>query len=183
MTMLAWLLLLGADDAALPARDPVTQTAQALADGAAAEDKGDARALAGAARLLDALGAHPAEGTPDTTGAFRATATARGIPATPPLRGRALGPAYREGVLAAGASLATSQLFLAGQKAVVALVPANGGTLAMRVGEAGAANAICERAVSAPRGGCAWLPLFTRRVEIRITNRHSAPIRYWLVSN
>ena len=43
-------------------------------------------------------------------------------------------------------------------------------------------KAICELSALAPRGASAWLPLFTARVKIKITNRGPAPAAYYLVS-
>ena len=176
------LLVAGVEDAPPAADDPVQRVAQALADGAAAETKRNPRKLAAAAQALDLLGARPTEGSENAAQQFRTRAEAAGFKTTPPFRGRALGPAYSQGTLAPGASLATSQIFLAGQKAVVALVPDRGGKLAIRVGEAGG-TAICERSIAPPRGGCSWMPVFTRRVEIRVSNPDRRPVRYWLVSN
>ena len=95
--------------------------------------------------------------------------------------GRALGPAYRQGVLAPRATLATEQIFLAGKKAMVSVVPEAGRTLAMSVTAPG--EAICAQDVASPRGVCSWLPVFTRRVEIRLVNSGDRPSHYYLISN
>src|SRR5690349_8626514 len=109
--------------AAAPA-DPVDGVSQALARGMAAEAAGDGRAMLEAARWLEGYGARAAEGAGDLAVRWRALALARGVKAgDPPFRGRALGPGYRRGRLDPGGAAATDQVFLAGQKAVVALVP------------------------------------------------------------
>jgi hypothetical protein len=118
----------------------------------------------------------------DLAARWRALARAKGVrdPAAP-FRGRALGPAYRSGKLEAGTELATEQVFLAGQKAVVALVPQPGRLLSIRV--AAPDKPICTLAAQAPRATCAWLPLFTTRVRISVANRGAVSASYYLVSN
>jgi hypothetical protein len=168
--------------AAAPAPDRVDAVSQALARGVAAEAAGDARTLLEAARLLESNGARPEAGEPDLASRWRAQALARGVrDSEAPLRGRALGPAYRRGRLDPGAALATDQVFLAGQKAMVALVPEPGRALSIRV--AAPDQPICDLPAQPPRATCAWLPLFTSRVTIRIANRSPAPASYYLVSN
>ena len=167
--------------AAAPADDPIETVSLALARGLAAETSGNPRAMLDAARRLDAVGAHPGEEETDLAARWRRLAARKGVRDAAPYRGRALGPAYRRGRLAAGAALDTEQVFLAGQKAVVALVPEPGRTLSIRVAEPG--KPICERTAAPPRASCAWLPLFTSRVEIRIANPGPAPASYYLVSN
>lgn len=181
--MRAFAVLLGAAVAgAAPPADPVDDVSRALAAGMAAEAAGDGRALLAAARRLDAAGAHAVEGEGDLAARWRQLARSRGVVAKdPPYRGRALGPAYRHGRLHPGGALATDQVFLAGQKAVVALVPEPGRKLSIRV--AAPDKPICDLAVQPPRATCAWIPLFTTRVTISIANRGAAPASYFLVSN
>ena len=168
--------------AAAPPTDPVEIVSLALSRGMAAEASGNGRTLLDSARMLDAVGARAAEGEADLAGRWRELAKARGVrDKVAPLRGRALGPAYRRGRLDPGGMLATEQVFLAGQKAIVSLVPEPGRKLEMEV--AAPDKAICELSALAPRGACAWLPLFTARVKIKITNRGPAPAAYYLVSN
>jgi hypothetical protein len=168
--------------AAAPANvDSVDSVSLALARGLAAEASGDPRAMLGAAQNLDALGARPDADQPDLAGRWRDLAKRRGFKDRSPWRGRALGPAYRQGKLLPGAALATEQVFLAGQKAMVALVPEPGRSLSIRI--AGPDKEICERVAAPPRATCAWLPLFTTRVKISIANRGQAAADYYLVSN
>ena len=161
--------------------EPVDDAALAIAGGMTAEEKGDAAAMLEAARALDALGARAGPEEEDLAVRWRALARERGLADEQPLRGRALGPAYKKGVLAPGAALATEQVFLAGQGAEVALVPGAGGALSMKVTARG--KPICERAAEPPRATCSWLPIFTERVGISVENRGSRPAAYYLVSN
>jgi hypothetical protein len=176
------LILALAATAGSASPDRVDSVSLALARGMAAEASGNGRALLESARQLESFGAHAAEGEEDLAVHWRALARTRGVKdSSPPLRGRALGPAYRRGRLGPGAALATEQVFLAGQKAIVALVPEPGRRLSMRV--AAPDKAICDLAAQAPRVACAWLPLFTTRVKINIANQGTSPASYYLVSN
>ena len=84
-------------------------------------------------------------------------------------------------MLPAGQGLTTQQVFLAGQKAEVSLVPEPGRALTIRI--AGRDQQICERTAAASKAACSWLPVFTHRVEIRISNQGAQPASYYLVSN
>jgi hypothetical protein len=172
---------MGVQDGSPVQANPVQSVSDALARGAAAEAADDPHALAEAAGTLDALGARPVEQGTDVIKRWRDLAAAQGV-TLPILRGRALGPAYRQGVLDPRATLTTEQVFLAGQKAEVALVPEFGRTLDFRI-VASDNNNICDRPAAAPRTVCTWLPVFTRRVAIRVANPADTPVRYFLVSN
>lgn len=164
------------------AETPIDSASLAIARGAAAEAAGDGRGMLAAARSLEALGATPREGQADLAAYWRAQALARGVrDKAPPVRGRALGPAYSRGSLAPGATLSTEQVFLAGQRAEIALVPQPRRSLTIRV--ANKDKPICERASAGPRIKCDWIPIFTNRVQIRVTNPGPAPALYYLVSN
>lgn len=179
------LLLLAAMPFPAPAapQEPVDAVALALVRGAAAEQSRDGRRMIEAARMLEALGARAGDKQLDLPARWRKLALARGVrDKAPPYRGRALGPAYRQGVLAAGESLVTEQIFLAGQKAVVALVPQPLRALGIRI-ESRDRKSICDRNAATPRVSCSWLPLFTSRVQVRVHNQGKQPARYYLVSN
>ena len=169
--------------AAAPQQDRVGVVAAALERGAAGEQSQDGEAMLQAAVALQALGARPATGEVDLVTHWLAEARRRGakVQASAPYRGRALGPAYRRGVLGAGETLVTEQVFLAGQTAQVALVPEAARSLAIRIIAPDHKN-LCER-VAAPRAACDWLPMFTSRVRIDIVNRGNQSARYFLVSN
>lgn len=156
--------------------DRVAQVSDLLARGAAAEVSGDREAMAAAAAALDQLGAHPVDGTTDAAASWR-TPGGRAV-----YRGRALGPAYQSGTLPPRSDAASEQVFLAGQRAVVALVPAPGHTLQLRIASSSDGN-ICTQPATPPRALCNWVPVFTARVEIRISNPGDKAARYYLVSN
>jgi hypothetical protein len=169
--------------AAAIAPEPIDTVSAILAAGAAAETARDGKALLAAADALDAAGAKPVVGTEAMSDHWRALARRLGVRVrTIPYRGRALGPAYRSGSIAAGDVLRTEQVFLAGHKAVVALVPQSSRALDLRIIGDDQAS-LCARAAEPPRATCAWLPIFTTRVEIRVTNRGPVTTRYFLVSN
>ena len=171
------LLLLLALTAAEPL-SPVEQTAAALAAGEAALETGRHEALLAAADRLDRLGARG-----EMAAAWRLRALAAGARAgSAPWRGRATGPAYRRGELPSGGRLATEQVFMAGEAALVAVVPVGAQPLHVSItGPDGAA--ICEQRVTPPRAACRWLPVFTKRFRISIANPGPTPARYYLVSN
>lgn len=182
MKRLAAIPVLALLVAASPPSEPVDAVALALARGIAAEQSSDGAALLEAASVLDANGARPADA--DAATQWRDDARRRGAKMHPtsPWRGRALGPAYRSGVLGAGETLVTEQVFLAGRKAQVALVPQPARSLAIRI-VAPDDKSLCDREAAAPRETCNWLPLFTARVRIHVVNRSRQPARYFLVSN
>lgn len=168
---------------AAPLPDPVEDVAQALARGTVAETHGNGKAMLEAARSLEALGARAGDGAVNASKRWRELALAAGVKdRKPPFRGRALGPAYRDGMLKPRTAMSTEQVFLAGQPAEIALVPEPSRPLAISVSTADGKN-ICSRVANAPRTKCSWMPVFTSRVQIRIVNEGEAPARYYLVSN
>lgn len=151
--------------------------ANALADAADAAGRGDTKSLAKAVQLIDGSGSHPLEASPsDPLPAWRAAA--RGD-ATPPYRGRPLGPGYRSGKLGVGGRESFSQLFLSGSAATIALSAPTGDKLALRVLDP-QSKPICTD--ESGRGGlCKWVPLFTQRYTIEVMNRGAGDARYFLV--
>ncbi len=178
MTFLTLLLL-----AALNAATPASEVSQALSDGMAAEARGDGPALMAAAMKLETLGAHPAEGENDLAAAWKTRASALGAkaPDAPPWRGRFLGPAYRHGTLAANASFATRQSFIAGQKADIS-VESEMDALELKVWDDDG-KPVCQVTTSARLLGCRWIPPFSGPSTITIANRRAEPARYILVLN
>lgn len=178
MTFLTLLFL-----AALNAATPASEVSQALSDGMAAEARGDAPALMAAAVKLETLGARPAEGEGDLAVAWKIKASAMGAKASdaPPWRGRLLGPAYRQGTLAANASFETRQSFIAGQKADIS-VESEMDALELKVWDDDG-KPVCQVTTSARLLGCRWIPSFSGPSTITIANRKAEPARYILVIN
>ena len=163
----------------------VMRTADAIAMGEAGERSNDPAALARAAGMLEALGARPTGESEEEDVARKWIDLAVGQDpniSVPVYRGRALGPAYRKGTVSAGSEVTFRQIFLAGKKASVALVPVSKNTVSISV-ENGAGERLCYRTVSENPDSCEWLPLFTDRFLIRIITKAPKPVRYYVVSN
>jgi hypothetical protein len=156
--------------------DPVLR---ALIHGDAAQAAADGDALIDTVQELSALGAHPAEGQEDLAALWTAQADATGATPAIPYRGRALGPAYRRGSLAAGARVTLRQLFLAGQRARISVAPSAAAKLSIRVQGADGAT-LCAKPVGAGQVDCVWLPLFTDRYAIVIENDGPAAAGFYL---
>lgn len=143
-----------------------------LADAEADSVAGETGMLARRLARLEALGAHPApDGGEDPVPAWRTAAGNDSIP----FRGRALGPAYRRGTLAADGELQLTQTFLSGKKAVIAVSSPGGAGPALRVVSA-SGETICESAAS-----CRWTPVFTERYAIILRNTSRKARAYYLV--
>lgn len=154
------------------------QVAAALARADVAARKGDRSGLSRALIELDVAGAHPLEATaPDPVVAWRS----RAMPAKVVLRGRALGPAYRSGRLAGNTRDSLAQLFLSGRDASVALSAPEGGRLAMTVRDKDERPVCRGETGSFARNGCRWVPLYTQRYTIEVTNLGARDTTYFLV--
>jgi hypothetical protein len=161
----------------------VVRVAAALALGERAEaGSGRAAQLAEASRLLAVAGARPAEaGGADLALHWADVAAERGTKAVLVWRDRALGPAYRRGRVAPHASVSLDQLFLAGRKAEIALMPVGRqGRLVLDVTD-DKGGLICRQKASDPPAKCAWLPVYTTRHAIRVSNEGAVPAEYYLV--
>lgn len=149
--------------------------AEALAQADTAAKSGDAAGLAQPLAMIAALGARPL----DPAGAAAlADWQARNPDQRPPLRGRALGPGYRNGMLGAGADLRIDQLFLSGQKASIALSSPDGAPLRLQVID-GDDQPVCQH--TAARPSCEWIPIFTQRHAIHLINPGRREARFYLV--
>ncbi|MFN3864753.1 MAG: hypothetical protein ACK4RT_10785 [Erythrobacter sp.] len=152
------------------------RVAEALVMAERAERAQDREALAQAAARLDRLGAKP-----DT--AADATAMARWLavlPAdTPPMRGRALGPAYRSAALAPGATTQLNQTFFGGRSAQIVLRVARGPTPRLVVRDQ-SARQVCKPVADDPVK-CRWVPLYTQRHSIEIVNTGPQMSQFYIV--
>ncbi|QJB70468.1 hypothetical protein [Parasphingorhabdus halotolerans] len=162
----------------------VMRTANAIALGEAGARSKDVATLVQAASMLDALGAKPTgKSEEDIARKWIDLAASQDPEAKLPVyRGRALGPAYRKGTVTAGSDVTMEQIFLAGKKASVALVPVSKNIVSISI-ENGDGKRLCHRTVSTKPDSCEWLPLFTDRFLIRVKTKAREPVRYYLVSN
>lgn len=162
---------------AADAPNAASRLANAMAAAADAAKSGNKKALANAVRIIDATASHPIEiSAADPLPSWRAAAAGSG---SPPYRGRPLGPGYRSGTLDPGGQESFSQLFLSGTGATIALSAPTGDRLALKVLDP-QAKPICEDGTG--RGGmCKWVPLFTQRYTIEVSNLGKGDARYFLV--
>lgn len=162
----------------------VERVADALLEGHRAAEGKDGATLGRSALLLAGLGARPLDDDAEKLDeSWKTMARNHGFADdSQPLRGRALGPAYRRGILAGGEMHVTDQLFFAGKHAEIAVVPASGANFLLTVKDA-KGKEICSKHVSEPRASCQWSPYFTDRYSIIVTNRGQTRKVYYLVVN
>ncbi|MEP7222153.1 MAG: hypothetical protein ABI673_05735 [Novosphingobium sp.] len=165
---------------ALSAPAPATRAERVAASFTAAADaekSGDRAGLIRAVQTIQALAAHPLD--PATENPVEGWKAAAAPAAMPVYRGRPLGPGYRSGRLLHGGTESFSQLFLSGTGATIALSAPTGDRLGLRVLDP-QSRPIC--AGDAVRSGlCRWVPLFTQRYTIEVTNLGAGDARYFLV--
>lgn len=162
---------------------PAAQVAGALADAADAANKGDRPALARALAMVEHNGARPADDATvaggaeaDPVVAWRASVADI---APPPFRGSPLGPGYRIGRLSGGGRESFNQLFLSGTGATIALSAPTGDRVSLRVLDP-RSRPVCSGDTVRIQP-CRWVPLFTQRYTIEVTNLGNADARYFLV--
>jgi hypothetical protein len=183
-TLAALSLLTGCAASLSPAAldpTPMARAAQALIAGAAAFETDDADTLRAASGVLQDLGARPAEGEPDLAQAWSERARALGAAPVPP-RGRTAGPAYRDGVLAAGEAINFNDMFHSGRIAIVSVAPRGGTGFVLRVENAQGVEICSEFAEDSP-AQCRWTPIWTEQVRIEIVNRSGGRAQYFLLTN
>lgn len=146
------------------------RTVAALTSGAEQAGKpGDRLRAAGTTLLM--LGAKPIDG--DDLG----MRWSKGAKQNPPYRNRALGPGYRSVSLARGDAAHFEQVFLAGQRAQVALVPFNQSEFRLAVSDdQGGMQCAVPTAMR-----CSWIPLWTTRYRIDVVNTGKMPGISYLV--
>ncbi len=182
---------------AVAADDPVVRTVQTIETIGALEAEG----TIAAADYLDGIkalrraGARPSVDAPEEAPGEQVALETRWLAAAraldpsasiPPMRGRVLGPSYQRGTVAAGSAKVTTQLYLAGKKAKVAL--AGQGPAAARSGlrleiRQSDGKPVCLRPSGSGKTGCEWIPLFSGRYEITVANSGPEPVQFTLVSN
>ena len=158
------------------ALSPTARLALDLAAADAAFAAGETQRLAAMLPRIEGRNPRPLDaGAPDPVAAWRAA-----LPDTPPpLRGRALGPGYVRGTLAAGAARRMDQLFLSGQAATIAASSTPRQAMRLRIFDAAGAL-VCDRAPAHARD-CRFTPVFTQRYRIELSNGGTKSARFYLV--
>jgi len=157
----------------LPGR--AERIAEALAQAADAERTDNDAALAQAAQRLERLGAVPQD---EAAKAILARWHAKLPTDAEPLRGRALGPAFRAAVLDPGAVTELNQTFLGGRSAKI-VVRATRGSAPLLVVHDQANREVCK-AHDNPIT-CRWVPLYTQRHRIEISNTGEDVSEFYIV--
>lgn len=161
---------------AMAPADRAERVAEALVLAERAERAQDPAALALAAARLDQLGAKP-ETEADEAAMGRWLAS---LPAdAQPMRGRALGPAYRSATLASGATTQLNQTFLGGRSAQIVLRVSRGPIPQLVVRDQ-SARQVCKAAADDPVK-CRWVPLYTQRHSIEIVNTGPQLSEFYIV--
>lgn len=164
MNVILILSLLGAAGAA---PDDFTRVVAAVSAG----DNPQPAIRRRAGESLAAAGARPVAGTPDLAAAW-------GAAGAPVFRDRALGPAYRIVAVAPGGSARFDQVFLAGQRARIAVVAH--GTAPARVAVTDD-DGLPQCGAGDPVGRCDWVPLWTTRFRIELHNTGIRSASYTIV--
>ncbi|MEQ5789240.1 hypothetical protein J3454_15215 [Erythrobacter sp. NFXS35] len=151
------------------------RVAEALMMAAIAERAQDTAALAQAMLRLDQLGAIPqTDGDAAAMERWRAS-----VPVgTSPMRGRALGPAFRSATLRPGASTELNQTFLGGRSAQIVLRVSRGPVPRLVVHDQ-AERQVCL--ASDDPIMCRWVPLYTQRHRIEIVNIGPVQSEFYIV--
>jgi hypothetical protein len=147
----------------------------ALQTGSAAEARGHSAKLRRAAQILAVTGAYPLEGDSDLSLRWLGK---HGAPDRPSFRNRALGPAYRRVTLNGGLSAHFEQVFLAGQRARVAIVPVGDAAFGLAIADDNG-QSICG--ATAKNAQCDWVPVFTSRFRIDLQNASTRTASYIIV--
>lgn len=151
------------------------RVADALLMASQAERGGDGGALVRAAQRLDRLG--PAPQTEADAASMRRWLESL-PPDAEPLRGRALGPAWRSVALPPGASTRLNQTFLGGRSAMIVVRVAQGPAPRLVVRDQ-SDRQVCN-AVDDPVK-CRWVPLYTQRHAIEIANTGQQLSEFYIV--
>jgi hypothetical protein len=168
------IALLAGPVAADQPTDAFSRAVAGLRSGSAAEAAHDRVRLGSAVRQLEASGAHPMDGGDDPVKSWRAQA---GVANGPAYRDRALGPAYRHIALARAATIHFEQVFLAGQRARIAVVPMRRAAARLRVQDEDG-HQVCT---AASTGGCDWVPVWTTRFRVDVVNTGPQAAEYIVV--
>ena len=157
------------------AESAADRVAAALVAAEAADRAADRGELELAMLALDRLGA-----APQTDADHARLDQWRGQLGTalPPMRGRALGPAYRSGSLRPGGKTSIEQTFLGGKRANIVVRVSAGAQLQLRVSDV-ASRQVCDKDSRVIQ--CRWMPLYTQRHRIELANLGDETSTYYIV--
>ncbi len=96
----------------------------------------------------------------------------------PPTRGRVLGPGFLAGELPALGRKSLEQTFLSGRKAEIALTSPDNVKLEVTVTDS-SDEPLCNKVAESV--SCRWVPLYTHRHRIDLSNPNRRKARYYLV--
>ena len=163
------------------APDAFDRVVASLVSGSIAERSGRADTMLAAATALIQNGARPLGDSPDVALRWQGrgrSAGGKSRAAEPAYRDRALGAGYRMIALPAGATMQFDQTFLAGQRARVAIVPLTKGEFGLSVRD-DQGQSVCARPADASQ--CDWVPNWTTRYEILLSNLGKVKSHYYIV--
>ena len=163
------------------APDAFDRVVASLVSGSIAERSVRADTMLAAATALIQNGARPLGDSPDVALRWQGrgrSAGGKSRAAEPAYRDRALGAGYRMIALPAGATMQFDQTFLAGQRARVAIVPLTKGKFGLSVRD-DQGQSVCARPADASQ--CDWVPNWTTRYEILLSNLGKVKSHYYIV--
>ncbi|MBC7636134.1 MAG: hypothetical protein H7251_11080 [Acetobacteraceae bacterium] len=134
-----------------------------------------------AAAMLIAAGARPAEGSENLASRWQSAATRADLAhggAIAAYRNRALGPAYRTVNLPGGGRAVFEQVFLAGQRARVSVVPVSNSDFQLTINDDDKRR-VCRNTQTG--SNCEWVPLWTTRFSVNIANPGESSGTYYLI--
>lgn len=147
----------------------------------------DASKLFDVSQKLQLLGASPIGGTEDLAKGWVLMAhdlTPESDRQSIPFRGRIKGPAYRRHALAPGEQDIIEDIFYAAEPAEMTLKSMNNSTLEWEIAQDGTDDApVCDGAVGDRAKSCRFLPLWTSKYRIRISNVSDQTATYLFVTN
>ncbi|WP_295637927.1 hypothetical protein [Novosphingobium sp.] len=161
--------------------DAFDRVVAALASGNSAEEHRNGQAMRAAANALLQAGALPLDGMQDEAARWLARSDAiqrKPHAAAIPFRNRVLGAGYRMVAIAPGATTQFDQTFLAGQRARVAVVALTNSEFSLSVrGDDG--QSVC--AAASPKSRCDWVPAWTTRYAILLSNPGKIKSDYYVI--
>lgn len=174
-------------DQSVPMPDHHARIITLVETGERALADGDADGLLEVARSLQAMGAVPHSGTEDLAKRWEVQAqelTPEDARETIPYRGRIKGPAYRRQTLSPETDDVIEDVFYAAETAQMTLQVMGSSSLRWEVSEDGADDGpVCTGSVGTDGATCRFMPLWTSKYRIRITNSSDQSATYLFVTN